>query len=143
MAEVMTADRWLYATLAGDATLANLVGGTASPRIYSDLAPPNASTPYIVYQNQSAVDVRGVGTATIMVDSLYLVRGIAPVDSYTGTLENIANRIQTLLHGAAGTAGAGRVLACVREAPFRSPETRDGAIWRHLGGIYRIYPQEP
>lgn len=142
MAELWTADQFIYSRLAGDATLANLVGGTASPRIYSDVAPSDAATPYIVYQNQAAADVRGIGTVTIMVDALYLIRGVAPTDTYGAALAQIADRIQTLLHGVAGTAGTGRVLACLREAPFHLPETRDGKLWRHLGGIYRLYPQE-
>jgi len=95
-----------------------------------------------VFQNQAANDVRGVGTVTIMVDALYVVRGIAPTDTYGAALTSIADRIQTVLHGAAGTAGAGRVVACVREAPFRLTEERDGKVWRHQGGIYRLYPQE-
>jgi hypothetical protein len=142
MAEAWIADQWLYSTLAGDATLANLVGGTASPRIYADVAPPTVATPFIVFRHLAQTDVRGVGTATIMTDAVYVVEGVAPTDTYGGALAQIADRIQTLLHGAAGAAGTGRVVACVREAPFRLTESRDGKTWRRLGGTYRLYPQE-
>lgn len=142
MAELWIADQFIYGRLAGDSTLANLVGGTASPRIYADIAPDGAATPFIVFQNQSAVDSQGIGAIRIMVDALYVVRGVAPSSTYGGVLTQIDDRIDTLLHDVAGTAGTGRVIASYREAPFRLTEQRDGKVWRHLGGIYRLYPQE-
>jgi hypothetical protein len=142
VAELWIADQWIFQTLKNDTTLANLVGGTASPRIYADIAPADAAAPYIVFQNQSAVDSQGIGAIRIMVDALYVVRGIAPTDTFGGALAQIADRVDTLLHDVAGTAGGGNIVASVREAPFRLTEPRDGKVWRHLGGIYRIYAQE-
>ena len=129
---------WLYSTLAGDVTLAGLVG----TRIYEDIRPANVSTfPYIVFQLQSpGSDLMVVGTARVWVPLLYTVRGIAQGRSYGGNLASIADRIDALLHGKQADVSGGRVQS-YRERPFRLPERTSEIDYRHLGGEYRILTQ--
>ena len=135
MAETLVAESWLYTVLAADTALAAVVG----TRIYGYLAPPTATMPYVVYQQQAGHDVRGTGPTRIMADMLYVVRGIAETNSFTGNLETIANRIDAVLQAASGTNVRGVVVACVREQPFSLVESTSEGQFRHLGGIYRLW----
>ena len=141
MSEPWVADSWLYAVLSGDATLAGLVAA----RIYAHNNPNRTPVfPYVLFQLQgNGADVRGVGPTRIMAPMVYLVRGIGEGNSFGGNLTTIADRIDTLLQAASGTAAGGVVLSCVREQPFALPEVAgDGRQYRHLGGIYRLFVQD-
>lgn len=133
MAEGVIVDRWLYARLTGDATLMGLVTG-----VYAMPVPPGKALPYVVFQEQSTRDIRGVGPARIGVDGTWLVRGVAETAGYGGALEQIADRIDVLLQASSGTVSGGMVWACVRQRPFRLVESTQNGQYRHMGGIYQI-----
>ncbi len=135
MAETLVAESWLYTVLAADAALAAVVGN----RIYGYLAPATAAMPYVVYQQQAAHDVRGTGPTRIMAAMLYVVKVIAETNTFTGSLETAANRIDAVLQAASGTNVRGNVVACVREQPFSLVESTADGQYRHLGGIYRLW----
>ena len=137
MAEIFTAEAWLYGKLHGDATLLALVPGG----VYTWPVPTTISGAFALYQMQAANDIRGNGPTRIGVNGLWLVRAVAETQSFGGNLLAAANRIDVLLQAASGTATGGVVWACVREEPFQLVETRDGRQWRHLGGQYRIWVQ--
>lgn len=141
MSEPWVADSWLYAVLAGDSTLVGLATGG----VYAYNNPNRTPVfPYVLFQLQApGMDVRGVGPVRIMAPMVYLVRGIVEANSFGGNLKTIADRIDTLLQAASGTAAGGSVLSCVREQPFALPEVAgDGRQYRHLGGIYRLFVQD-
>lgn len=136
-AETFTAARWLYAKLAGDAALAAALGG--ADRVWQELADQGSAMPYVVFQYQGGSDVAGVGTARIMANLLYLVRVVG--GGAHSELEAAADRIDAVLHGASGPVGDGIVFACVREQPISYTETSDGKVYRHVGGLYRLFTQ--
>jgi hypothetical protein len=45
-------DKALYSKLSGSTALASLVGGTAAPRIYNSVAPPNMTMPVVIFHRQ-------------------------------------------------------------------------------------------
>ena len=135
MAEIVTAETWLYTKLHGDATLLALVPGG----VYTWPVPTTVTGAYVLYQMQSGVDIRGVGPSRLGVNGLWLVRVVAETLSFGGNLLTAADRIDVLLQAASGTVTAGVVWACVREEPFQLVETKDGRQWRHLGGQYRVF----
>jgi hypothetical protein len=143
MNEPVAADQWIFDTLAADATLTALIGGSTAPRIYNEQPPQNATNvfPCVIYQMQSAVDLMWVGPRRVWSDMLYLVRGVHETSSYGGSLLTIAERIDQDLHATPnGDSNAyGVIWNCVGEQPFRLPEVRDGRNFRHFGRIYRIY----
>jgi hypothetical protein len=136
MNELAIFDQWLTSKLTGDAT----IGGIVADRVYGDVAPEKTTFPYILFTQQSTADVMGNGAQRIMVTGVYVVRGVAPSESYT-TLRTLADRIDTVLHKASGQVATGTVIACVRERPFSMTETEKGVQYRHFGGVYRIYSQ--
>lgn len=134
--ELLAAREWLYAKLAADATLTGIVG----TRIYAELAPENATFPFVLVTEMSpGNDLRVVGTGRIWSEPLFLVQAVDQTASYTGNIKTLATRIDAVLHGSSGPATDGTVWACVRERPFTMPETGPGGVqYRHLGGMYRV-----
>lgn len=136
MIETIRIEQWLYTLLSGDATLTALVGA----RIYAYVAAQGAAMPFVVFNLQDGSDVMGVGTARIMFDGLYQVKGINEASSFA-SLKPIADRIDTLLQGNSGSVLDGAILACTREQPLSYVETDEDRQYRHLGGLYRILAQ--
>jgi hypothetical protein len=132
--EPLTVDRWLYNTLTADAELMALVTG-----VYSLPAPSSAVLPYVVYQEQASADIRGVGPHRIGISGTWLVRGVAKTSSWAGVIDDIAERVDTLLQAGSGSAQGGVIWACVRERPFRLVENVTSGQFRHNGGQYRIW----
>lgn len=134
--ETTAVERWLYGLLAGDATLAGLVGD----RIYAYVAPLGAALPLVVFAQQAGTDVRVVGPGRLMAALLYQVRAVGPGPS-AAVVAPVAARLDALLQGASGSVVDGVVLGCTREQPLSYVETEGGESYRHLGGIYRIWAQ--
>jgi hypothetical protein len=136
-AEVSIIDSWVYAQLAGNVTVAQMVG----TRIFNTYAPPDIAFPFIIFQQQTLRDVRGVGSDRIMVDTLYVVKGVSQGSDFS-QLGTLASAIDVALNvPAGGAATGGLVLASVRDEPFALTEVDDGKQFRHMGGVYRIYAQ--
>ena len=135
--ELPRTDDWIHDRLAADAALTAVV----ADRIYADVAPQGVEMPFVLYQVQSpGPDRKATGARRVMVRPLYLVRGIAPATAWQGVLKTIADRIDTALDLAVGSAaGDATVIGCVREQAFRLVE-EDGRT-RHLGGLYRLWAQ--
>lgn len=136
MSEIVRADVWLYGVLSADATLTAAV----SSEIHSYLAPSGTTFPYCLYAFQGGKDVSAIGGIRIMFPGVYQVKAVGQGNSMVG-IEAIANRIDTLLHGATGTVSGGVILACVREQPLAYVENSNGIRYNHLGGLYRIIVQ--
>lgn len=136
MAETLVAEAWLQSVLSGDSTLNTTVGG----RIYAYVAPPGATFPLVIYQNQAAKDVRGNGPQRIMANMLYTVKVIGETTSFA-SIEAAANRIDAVLQAVSGSTVRGVVVACVREQPFSLVESTPSGQYRHLGGVYRLWAQ--
>ena len=136
-------DQWLFETLKADATLTALIGGSTTPRIYADMIPAAAAYPAVTFQNQATTDVLGATEATrIMVNGVWAVFGIAETGTWVGDLQDIADRIDTLLHASSGgTADSLTVFTSYRIQGLRLLEERDGRQFRRLGGLYRVIAQ--
>ncbi len=134
MAESARVRAFIFTTLTNDPTLAGLIGN----RAYHGVAPAQAQYPFVVFQMLSAGnDLLGVGTARIWSAPLFIVKAVCKGSS-TGPVEPVANRIDQLLHSAAGTVTNGVIWECVRERPFDLPTNENGVVYQQLGGEYRF-----
>lgn len=135
---VVAAERFLFGTLTGDATIAAIV----SARIYGYIAPPAAAHPYILYTQRAAGDdLTALGAIRIYSQFVYDVRVVDKTESYIA-LEAGSAAITAALHKASGSNVSGAIVGCVKESPFSMPELdRDGSQLRHLGGTFRLYVQ--
>lgn len=145
--ELYEVDAWIRATLAGGTALCALVGGTASPRIYSGLAPQNTSFPFVLFDVQEARDETGVAGDRGCVTTDYLVRAVTQEPSFSGGAAIMA-QVDPLLHQQIGTVLSGtavalNVIGCVRLQPIRYIETDEGVRYNHVGAMYRIWAANP
>lgn len=141
MIDTALAKSWIFGRLTGDATLQGLIGS----RVYDaiDMSGSNVY-PYVIIAHMDPLDLlRGVGPVIIAGAGMYLVKAVGKTRSISG-LVPIVQRVQALLHDQAGPApmGGGQVLACTLESGVDYPELSDGVMYRHLGGVYRVYTQE-
>lgn len=134
MSETARVRAFIFTTLTNDPTLAGLIGN----RAYHGVAPAQAQYPFVVFQMLSAGnDLMTVGTARIWSAPLFIVKAVCKGSS-TDPVEPVANRIDQLLHAAAGTVTNGVIWECVRERPFDLPTNENGVFYQQLGGEYRF-----
>ena len=133
MAELSSAETWLYSTLTNDATIRGIVG----TRVYSAIA-TSPTMPYILFQYQAAADVSYMAAIRAWSRLVYLVRAVDEQNSIVGSLQTLADRIDAVLHRQSTQIGGGPLISCVRDLPFTLPERDGDRIIRHLGGIYRL-----
>lgn len=136
--ELTRIDEWITAALLADTAVTAVVG----QRVYGELAPPSSSWPHVLFQQQASSDVMGAAQNRIMVDAVYVVRGVHQAESFGGAVKALADAITAALHAAAGSTSDALVLACTRERPFRLVELDNGgAQYRHSGAVFRILAQ--
>ena len=137
MIETAVAEQWLYERLTGDSTLMGYLGNDPA-RVVGYLAPEGTPEPFVVFQHQASSDVMVVNGERIWSDLVYLVKTIDKGESFAQAWD-IAGRIDDVLHEAAGISSSGEVLACVRERLISYVEHDGKEMFRHAGGVYRMY----
>lgn len=141
-AEIALVNAWVESRLQAYAEELDSEAADLSKRVFDQFAPPSTLYPFIIYQAQIPPrDIRGVGVTRVMVDTLYLVKAVAQVNSYAdlGGLASIIDRAMTSAEG--GAVQDGHVFACVRQEQFALTEVDAGKQYRHLGGAYKIQAQ--
>lgn len=135
--ETIVVEAWIKARLLAASGVTSITN-----RVFIEEAPADTQYPFIIITNQSAQDVRGVGTARVMTDTLYVVKAVYQGADFSQG-RTLAKEIDNALTaaGSEAVAGGGTMLACVREEPFRLAENDAGKQYRHIGGIYRIHAQ--
>ena len=163
--------RAIYGRMTGDTTLRNLVGtapagyNTNNKAIYSDVAPAESGTPYIVFFQTSGVPMGDTfnprGTATE--NDLWTIKAVArmarPTEVTSPTnksaqdaAEGIQDRLDTLLTdptggltiaGAVPPAGVSAAdwattVYCRRESDISYSEQTDGVVYFHRGCVFRL-----
>lgn len=132
MTELAEAERFIWERLNASGALVALVGD----RIFNAEAEQGAAFPYVIFASPPlANDLRGVGSARLQTDPMFLVKGVDQSSSYA-RVDAIATAIQAAINGQRDAAGP--VLACVLEGTISLAETTDGVAYRHRGGQYRV-----
>jgi hypothetical protein len=146
--ELVAIQEWIFDTLAGDATLTNLIGGSSTPRIYVGAAPQEAIFPLVIIRHLGpaaafgqggftrsglAGDVMAVGARRVATSALYRVAAVTNKRSFKA-LSPIVTLIDSLLQRGEG----GDVIACVREAPFQRGSLENGVHYSEAGGDFVI-----
>lgn len=129
---------WLYATLAGDATLAALAPGG----VWEGALPQEQNVyPGIVFQYIDAADVRPMSDY-VYGDCTYQVKVIDRTDNFTGC-EPAAARVLALLDNASEQQPQGGIFYCQRSpqnSVIRYAEPAAGGVtFSHLGYRFRVF----
>lgn len=140
--ELIAVEEMLEAVLKGDATLtALLVAAGSAGEIYSETVPDEITYPYVRYQFQSGVDVKTHDNVIVLSRVQWIVLTMDRGRTYS-RLKPIYKRIHQLLHGRAMYAApSGLVIFGERLHPLKYPAIVDTVHYRHLGGVYRFWPQ--
>lgn len=123
----------VYQRLAGDATLAGLLG--SGNRIHEAVAPEGTATPFLVLDVAAATDLTAIGGARVWEDTLVAVtaRGKGP----TSAVVPIADRVDALLQGYGIVVDGVEVARLVRATGVRLPPEVDGGV--RYPAIYQAY----
>jgi hypothetical protein len=128
---------WLFDTMAADATLCNLIGGTTNPRIYQSWAAQGSAYPSVHIRFISSRDGKDLSRTRFVSIALFLVVAVGNNASYAA-LEPIASRIDTVLHKVQGTTLNGQRIWAERIQMRDAPEENDGEELRDSGAFYEV-----
>lgn len=138
MSETNAVAEWLYTTMKAGTALCAYLGGTANPRIYEDFAPGTVTRPFVVFQLVSADDMVSPNGYRQTTFQEWSVLAVTKAQTYNA-VKPIADAFDTLLHQKHGTAAINNAtLTCVRSGELRYTSEQDGAVWKYMGGYYRI-----
>lgn len=143
--------RWVAERLAPGGTLDSALATAGVGGAWPDVVPvgqawgtPAAPILHVVYGEQSSGgDEYIIGQRRLVTDPLLRVAVVGRVGA-AEQLDQAAQRIDALLHEAAGPVAGGEVLACTRERPLRLGPFQAPGTFRtyQLGGLYRLVIRE-
>ena len=142
MSEVLTIERWLATTLAGDTVLAGYLTDSAGVRVFLDYVPEGRGYPSVMF---TCVTDGEIVYAQPDFEKMakFKYRVWAVVDSADKvSLEAIRDRVQHLLQSRSGSNVSGSVIYCQRLSTW-SPAMGIVAdkVYSRLGDTYAIYAQ--
>lgn len=138
MNELLVADAWLYSTLIGTTEVTAFV----SSRVHSEIAPPKAMFPFLVFSLISNQDIQSFNGTIIGATALYDVKFVMETRTFLAGDAAYA-ALHNKLHRKTYSTPNGEIISCVRTASIRFAEAEEssGVEYRHLGGTYRIQVQ--
>jgi hypothetical protein len=123
----------VFSKLSQGTALTALLAGTSS--VYFNIAPDEATLPYVVFSYQSAMDENL--TPRRSVNDLMYIRGYTDVSG--AAAGNIATQIDNLFQGATITVTGWTNFWSARETEIENTEiTASGKRIYNAGGVYRI-----
>lgn len=134
MANYPNIETALYSRLATDASIAALVGGTASPRIYSHQAPSGAARPFVLFYEATSTLTNE--TPRLDINHIYRIEANAATRA---AAESLKGAIFTALHEVELTGITGYSnfrLVCERHTALIE-NISGGQVYRRIGD-YRI-----
>lgn len=138
--ELWTMRDWIFETLAADATLCALIGGTTDPRIKQETAEEGTLYPFIEIRYISPIgggDFETLNFYRVWTRARFLVVALIDAASFQ-SLQPIAARIDVLLHKEEGSGLGGIVHYCKREAPHDEKYVIDGIQYRGSGAFWEL-----
>lgn len=134
--EFIEAQTFLAATLNGDSQMQGYLPGGWN----LDNAPLNTATPYGIFGMQAGIDRKNAEAYQIFTPFIYRVEVIGPDDQYA-TMINALGRLSALLDLTRNGATTLANVQTWREQQIHRAEIINGALWRYMGGLYRVLVQ--
>lgn len=134
---------FLSSTLTGDATLMALGSPPLSTgvRVHPEHVPQGGSLPAVVYAFLSGFRRTAIGDLNLFTDLTFLIY-VGDKAKSSAHLTPVADRIDAVLKGAAGSAGGGQVLYCSPGEEFYDErEVEGGGYEVRLGRRWTIWAE--
>jgi len=130
--------QWMLSTIAADSAIQGVAGYGGA---YESIAPIGASAPWIVVQLMSGMDVLTANGNRVYANQVWQLKAVGPASAYAALI-TLAVRLEALFGNTrqASTSNV-RVSAAVREQEINYAEIVNGAVWSHIGGLYRLETQ--
>lgn len=128
----------LYNKLKADTTLANLVGGTAAPRIYNSVAPSEATLPVVVFHKQG-----GGNTHQTPREEHVITYAVKAISGSLSTGLDIDEAIHSVLKDVDLAAGNNYADYAVFEMGHLNfaEHIGGGSVMYHIGRLYRVHAE--
>lgn len=126
-------EAWAGPRLSSDATLQSLAPGG----VYSGQASEGAGWPYVVLGEWNARAVSNINGDLVISHVEFEVIAISKGDDSFIPVENILQRVYTLLHQQRGSGNGGEVYSCVQDSSDRDAYSTNDVIYRVQSDHYR------
>lgn len=137
MIESTRAAQFLYTTLSGDATLQAVPIGGVFRGMAQVPTTGTVATPYIVFNQQSSVDVMVQNATRLWSNMTFQVVAVAPATQAT-LAQTAADRFDSILTKTYASGDDYEVMFTNRESAILLDELVNGKMWTRIGGIYRF-----
>lgn len=125
-------DQWLIGLLKSNATILN----TVSNRIFSDVAPENATYPLVTISQVVCTPDQNMSGDKVMDEELWMVKATAEASSYR-PIKLLVKAILETLHKASGVG----VVGCVEDSRQQITEVVGSRIFKTYILYFRLYTQ--
>ena len=136
-AELARVEKWMYSTLAGDATISSVVG----PRIYADEAPQGTGFPLVLFAHIGNTDVIRATNNNRLAKVIYLVRAVGMGSSTQGSLMTVADRFDPLLLVKNVVVDGVRIAYVQHDQHHIRKDSDSGVPMTYLGSYYLVFCQ--
>lgn len=142
MTDEMTAARnFIFDKLAASSDITDLIGGAANPRIFQEVAEPEALYPLVLIQSIPPIsDSLGASRDLLFANPFFRVIGCVNKRTFA-TVGTLANEIFNALHRQSGNSDGRHILSAWRVAPHNRSFTDNGITYAVSGGDYRLEVQ--
>jgi hypothetical protein len=127
----------LYNKLATTSGVTTHVGGTASPRIFHQQAPPDAAYPLVIFAQMSGTKRRTFSRPNAFVREVWMVKAVDRSTS-SNTADAIAAAVDTALNGGTITVTGRRVADLVHVSDIEYLEPAGDQTYRHQGATFAV-----
>jgi hypothetical protein len=133
----MSVRQGIFQKLSATSAVTTHVGGTANPRIFHDLAPPDAAYPLIIFSQSAGTKTRAFQTPEAFKREVWMVKAVDRSTS-SNTADAIAAAVDAALGGGTITV-AGKALADLAHVgDIQYVEPVGDQTFRHSGASYAV-----
>jgi hypothetical protein len=127
----------LYTKLKGTSAVTTHVGGSASPRIFHEQAPPDAAYPLVIFSKMAGTKTRAFQSPNTFNREVWMVKAVDRSTS-SGIAEAIASATDAALDGGTITVTGKRLSDLAHVGDIEYLEESGDQQYRHCGATYAV-----
>lgn len=127
----------LYTKLTGTAGVTTYVGGTATPRIYHEQAPPDADYPLVIFSKSAGTKTRAFQTPNAFNREVWMVKAVDRSTS-SNTVDAIAAAADAALDGGSISVSGKNLADLAHVGDIEYIEPVGDQTYRHSGASFAV-----